>query len=144
MSPTLLILKNYTTFKDVQKVLKHFFDISTGFRYKKKWKRVLRPSIEMSMGSTIGGLACVWNFESEEALYLVSLFDLRYGITTKMKCVPFSPLPWQSFVITTIPLLPCLVTSDESEPSWLEPELELKDFQLGSAWLATFFTSARN
>jgi hypothetical protein len=23
--------------------------------------------------------------------------------------------------------------SDESEPSWLEPELELKDFQLGSA-----------
>ena len=45
-------------------------------------------------GSTIGGMACVWNFESEEALYLVSLFDLRYGITTKMKCVPFSPLPW--------------------------------------------------
>ena len=83
-------------------------------------------------GSTIGGLDCVWNFESEEALYLVSLFDLRYGITTKMKCVPFSPLPRQSFVITTIPLLPCLVTSDESEPSWLEPELELKDFKLGS------------
>ena len=25
-----------------------------------------------------------------------------------------------------------LATSDESEPSWLEPELELKDFQLGS------------
>ena len=25
------------------------------------------------------------------------------------------------------------ITSDESEPSWLEPELELKDFQLGSA-----------
>ena len=24
-------------------------------------------------------------------------------------------------------------TSDESEPSWLEPQLELKDFQLGSA-----------
>ena len=24
-------------------------------------------------------------------------------------------------------------SSDESEPSWLEPELELKDFQLGSA-----------
>ena len=23
--------------------------------------------------------------------------------------------------------------SDESEPSWLKPELELKDFQLGSA-----------
>ena len=25
----------YTTFKDVQVMLKHFFDISTGFRYKK-------------------------------------------------------------------------------------------------------------
>ena len=24
------------------------------------------------------------------------------------------------------------IISDESEPSWLEPELELKDFQLGS------------
>ena len=34
--------------------------------------------------------------------------------------------------------------SDESEPSWLEPELELKDFQLGSARLVTFFSSARN
>ena len=37
-----------------------------------------------------------------------------------------------------------LICSDESEPSWLEPELELKDFQLGSARLVTFFTSARN
>ena len=34
--------------------------------------------------------------------------------------------------------------SDESEPSWLEPQLELKDSQLGWAWLVTFFTSARN
>ena len=33
-----------------------------------------------------------------------------------------------------------IAISDESEPSWLE----LKDFQLGSAWLVTFFTSARN
>ena len=37
-----------------------------------------------------------------------------------------------------------LVTSDKSEPSWLEPQLELKDFQLGSAQLVTFFPSARN
>ena len=43
MSPTLLILKNYTTFKDVQMILKHFFDISTGFRYKKMEKS--SPSI---------------------------------------------------------------------------------------------------
>ena len=28
--------------------------------------------------------------------------------------------------------------SDESEPSWLEPELELKDFQLGSARLGSW------
>ena len=27
--------------------------------------------------------------------------------------------------------------SDESEPRWLEPELELKDFQLGSTQLVT-------
>ena len=38
----------------------------------------------------------------------------------------------------------CLYTSDESEPSWLKPELELKDFQLGSARLVAFFSSARN
>ena len=31
-----------------------------------------------------------------------------------------------------LPLV-CLKSSDESEPSWLEPQLELKDFQLGSA-----------
>ena len=37
-----------------------------------------------------------------------------------------------------------LKTSDESEPIWLEPELELKDFQLGMAWLVTFSPSARN
>ena len=35
LSHTHLILKNYTTFKDVQMMLKHFFDISTGFGYKK-------------------------------------------------------------------------------------------------------------
>ena len=34
--------------------------------------------------------------------------------------------------------------SDGSEPSWLEPELELKDFQLGSARLVAFSSSARN
>ena len=28
----------YTTFKDVQMMLKYFFDISTGFRYKKDGK----------------------------------------------------------------------------------------------------------
>ena len=32
-------------------------------------------------------------------------------------------------------------TSDESEPSWLGPQLELKDFQLGSA--CDLFRSAR-
>ena len=37
-------------------MLKHFFDISTGFRYKKKLKRVLRPSIETSMARSTGVL----------------------------------------------------------------------------------------
>ena len=35
MSHTLLILKIYTTFKDVQMILKRFYDISTGFRFSK-------------------------------------------------------------------------------------------------------------
>ena len=35
MSHTLLILKIYTTFKDVQMMLKRFFDICTGFRFSK-------------------------------------------------------------------------------------------------------------
>ena len=43
LSPTLLIVKIYTFFKDVQMMLKHFFDISTGFRYKKMEK--ISPSI---------------------------------------------------------------------------------------------------
>ena len=34
--------------------------------------------------------------------------------------------------------------SDGSEPSWLEPGLELKDFKLGLARLVAFFPSARN
>ena len=42
--PALLILKIYTTFKDIQMMLKHFLDISTGFRYKKKIKKS-SPSI---------------------------------------------------------------------------------------------------
>ena len=36
---------------------------------------------------------------------------------------------------------PCISTSGESEPSWLEPELELKDFQLGSARGLFLFSS---
>ena len=43
MSTTLLILKIYVTFKDVQMMIKHFFDISTGFIYKKMEKS--SPSI---------------------------------------------------------------------------------------------------
>ena len=37
-----------------------------------------------------------------------------------------------------------IFSSDEPEPSWLKPLLKLKVFQLGSARLVTFFTSARN
>ena len=48
LSHTLLILKIYTTFKDVQMMLKHFL-ISLLVSDIKKWKRVLRPSIETSM-----------------------------------------------------------------------------------------------
>ena len=35
-------------------------------------------------------------------------------------------------------------TSDESEPSWLEPGLELNNFQLGSARLVNFSAQLEN
>ena len=41
-------------------MLKHFLDISTSFRFKKKLKRVLLPSIEMSMANS-WTTACVIN-----------------------------------------------------------------------------------
>ena len=47
----------------------------------------------------------------------------------------------QPFWINVFHLVPNVHTldgSDESEPSWLEPELELNNFQLGSARLVTF------
>ena len=48
MSHTLLILKINTTFKDVQIMLKQFFDISTGFRFSKlQWVSV--PSIPVAV-----------------------------------------------------------------------------------------------
>ena len=48
MSHTLLILKIFTTFKDVQMILKQFFDISTGFRFSKmQWGSV--PSIPVAV-----------------------------------------------------------------------------------------------
>ena len=49
MSHTLLILKIYTTFKDVQMILKRFLDISTGFRFSK-------ISVECSVHSC----SCPW------------------------------------------------------------------------------------
>ena len=48
MSHTLLILKIFTTFKDVQMILKQFFDTSTGFRFSKmQWGSV--PSIPVAV-----------------------------------------------------------------------------------------------
>ena len=48
------------------------------------------------------------------------------------------------FVILRLASMRYVACSDGSEPSWLEPELELKDFQLGSARLVAFSSSARN
>ena len=41
---------------------------------------------------------------------------------------------FKCFLIFSLAFCTCLglSTSDEPEPSWLEPQLELKDFQLGS------------
>ena len=47
LSHTLLILKIYTTFKNVQMMLKTFFDIATGFRF---WKISVKiPSIPVAV-----------------------------------------------------------------------------------------------
>ena len=53
-----------------------------------------------------------------------------------------SLLPSNNYVDMILSIFDHLPNSDESEPSWLEPELELKDFQLGSA--CDLFPSARN
>ena len=53
MSHTLLILKNHTTFKDVQMMLIKFFDVSTGFRFSK-------ISVECSVHSC----SCPWTYTS--------------------------------------------------------------------------------
>ena len=55
-----------------------------------------------------------------------------------------SLLPSNNYVDMILSIFDHLPNSDESEPSWLEPELELKDFQLGSARLVTFYPLARN
>ena len=44
-----------------------------------------------------------------------------------------SLLPSNNYVDMILSIYDHLPNSDESEPSWLEPELELKDFQLGLA-----------
>ena len=51
MSHTLLILKNCTNFKDVQMMLKRFFDISTGFRF---------PKVLCGSVPSIPVLSCPW------------------------------------------------------------------------------------
>jgi hypothetical protein len=50
----------------------------------------------------------------------VVVYTVNYNFTAKRR----SSFVWRGQYISN---------SDESEPSWLEPELELKDFQLGSA-----------
>ena len=49
-----------------------------------------------------------------------------------------SLLPSNNYVDMILSIFDHLPNSDESEPSWLEPELELKDFQLGLAQLVPF------
>ena len=49
MSHTLLILKIYTTFKDVQMMLKWFFDIYIGFRFSKISVGVFRSYLRLSL-----------------------------------------------------------------------------------------------
>ena len=78
-------------------------------------RHLCRTSLKQFMGSQ-GRVTCF--------IHLISVQTSQEGIKcTKAKRVP---------------------NSDEPEPSWFEPQLELKDFQLGLARLVTFFTSAQN
>jgi len=46
--------------------------------------------------------------------------------------------PNSSKVFSNQSIIKWLPSSDECKPSWLEPQLKLKVFQLGSSWLVTF------
>ena len=79
--------------------------------------------------------------------YKFKLQKAEQDISTCQTNVSIWPLTQNIGAIHTFGYAKTSFTSDESELSWLEPYskwLELKGFRLGSAWLVTFFTSARN
>ena len=76
MSCALLILKIYTTFKDVQMMLKIFFDISTGFRFSK-------ISVECSVH--LWSCPCLYSTYTKLGPNLLAYFYSRvYNLKTKL------------------------------------------------------------
>ena len=70
-SHTLLVLKYFTTFKDVQMMLKIFFDISTGFRFSKS-----------SVKCSVHSCSCPW---LDALVRVLLLFGLWYIVPSHYK-----------------------------------------------------------
>ena len=96
MSHTLLILKIYTTFKDVQMMLKIFFDISTGLRFS---KISVECSIHLCSCPWIRGrtvflvFSASWKFNNDKIKALERLLGLVYpciscNFSLQIKVVP--------------------------------------------------------
>ena len=87
MSHTLLILKTYTTSKDVQMMLKQFFDISAGFRFSKlQWGSV--PSIPVVI------LDQFHNFSKKQStIYSATTFLEKCGKVVLQTWIFFSGQP---------------------------------------------------
>jgi hypothetical protein len=81
LSHILLILKIYTTFKDVQMILKRFFDISPGFRFSK-------ISVECSVYSC----SCPW-LQSMVSKKNINLMSGLY-LNCSSKCLPRVACLW--------------------------------------------------
>ena len=85
----------------------------------------------------------IFNFSTKWSILLHYRPLLNFETTCKIWNLHCTEMRFASFLSGGFAPMEVTV-SDESEPSWLEPELELKDFQLGSARLVTFFPSAWN
>ena len=83
MSPALLILKIYTTFKDVQMMIKIFFDISTGFRFSK-----------ISVECSVHLCSCLYinKYTPNQSISHMNRIESAYQIMVKnLHCVNFAP-----------------------------------------------------
>ena len=123
----------YTTFKDVQMILKRFFDISTGFRFSK-------ISVECSVH--LCSCPCLILL-GRVGLLLIAISNIK-GITQE------SPIVFSSQSVVTCPALPCSRKhpSFSSKLNWAEIQTILSTFlgvtqeaPMGDSWVIPSVTS---